>query len=134
LLRSATWFAATMLTLAFATLFIAALIGSGLALLFLRGPAARPPHRAIPAVHGAVGTASLALLLTALRRDALRPVMGTAGFGRTAAALLVLALAFGLVILAAAWRRRRPNVALVGAHAGFAIAGLVVLSALIALG
>jgi hypothetical protein len=60
--------------------------------------------------------------------------MGTAGFGDVSAALLVFALLLGLVIGRAAWRGRRPAGALIGAHAGAAVAGLVVLLALIALG
>ena len=122
------------MTLALATLCVAALSGAGLALVYLRGPAARPPHWAIAAMHGGLGATGLALLLAARDRDVPRAAMGTAGFGRTAAGLLALALALGLLILGAAWRRRRPSGVLVGAHVGFAVAGLVVLRALIALG
>ncbi|MGC2524752.1 MAG: hypothetical protein WA417_19290, partial [Stellaceae bacterium] len=63
-----------------------------------------------------------------------RPHMGTAGFRTTSAALLAAALLLGLVMARAAWRRRRPAGMLVGAHAGFAIAGLVLLLALLVLG
>ncbi len=120
--------------LAFGLLCGAGLIGLALALLYLRGPGAPPPHPAIAALHGGIGAASLAVLLLALDRGQRHRAMGTAGFGRTAAALLALALVLGLSIAVAAWRRRRPAGALVGAHAGLAIAGLVMLWALLALG
>jgi hypothetical protein len=123
-----------MADLAFAVLCAAALIGVGLAVRYLRGSTARPARPTIPAVHGAVGAAGLAVLLAAHGRQRPPSAMGTAGFGATSAALLGLALLLGLVIAAALWRGRRPAGALVGAHAGFAIAGLVVLLALIVLG
>jgi hypothetical protein len=47
--------------------------------------------------------------------------------------LLGLALLLGLVTIPAVWRRRRAAGALVGAHAGLAIAGLVMLLTLVAL-
>lgn len=123
-----------MMELAFGLLCAAGLIGLGLALLYLRGPGGSRPHPAIAAVHGGLGAASLAVLLLALERGRPHRTMGTAGFGRTAAALLALALAIGLAIAVIAWRLRRPAGALVGVHAGLAIAGFVVLWALIALG
>ncbi|HEY3911497.1 MAG TPA: hypothetical protein VGM07_16655 [Stellaceae bacterium] len=123
-----------MIELAFGILCAAGLVGLVLALIYLRGPGVAPPHPAIPAVHGGIGAVSLAVLLTALDRGRRHHAMGTAGFGRTAAGLLALALVLGLAIAVAAWRRRRPAGALVGAHAGLAIAGLVLLWALIALG
>jgi hypothetical protein len=123
-----------MTTLAFATLCAAALLGSGLALFYLRSSAARPPHWAVAVLHGGLGAASLALLLVARSHGVPHAAMGTAGFGRAAAGLLAVALALGLLILGASWRRRRPSGALVGAHVSFAVAGLVVLWALIRLG
>lgn len=123
-----------MIELALGISCAAGLIGLALALLYLRGPGTRALHPAIPALHGAVGAASLAVLLLALGGGRPPGRMGTAGFGRTAAALLAAALALGLSMAVAAWRGRRPSGALVGAHAGLAIAGLVVLWALIALG
>jgi hypothetical protein len=123
-----------MTELAFGILSAAGLIGLGLALRYLRGPAAPPSDPAVPALHGAVGTAGLAVLLAALNRPRLPNALGTAGFGDISAALLVLALLLGLAIALAAWRGRRPAGALVGAHAGLAIAGLVMLLALVALG
>jgi hypothetical protein len=127
-------FAVAMITLAFEILCVAAVLGAALALVYLRGPVARAPHWAVPVLHGGFGATGLALLVAALVRGLPRTAMGTAGFGRTAAGLLSLALTLGLAIVGAAWRRRRPNGALLGAHIGFAVAGLVVLSALLALG
>ncbi len=123
-----------MIALAFVILCAGTLIGLGLALVYLRGPGARPPHRAVPALHGAVGAAGLVVLLAALSRPQPHSVMGTAGFGGASAALLVFALLLGLAIGRAAWRGRRPAGALVGAHAGVALASLVLLLALIVLG
>jgi hypothetical protein len=126
-----------MTELAFAILCAAALIGLGLAVRYMRGATARPARptiASIPAVHGAVGAAGLAVLLATLGRPRPPTAMGTAGFGATSAALLGLALLLGLFIAATIWRGRRPAGALIGAHAGFAIAGLVVLLALIVLG
>ncbi len=123
-----------MIKLAFELLCVAGLIGLALALLHLRGLGSRPPHPAIAALHGGVGATSLGVLLAALGGERPHHPMGTAGFGRTAVGMLAVALALGLAIAWARWRRHRPSGALVGAHAGFAIAGLVVLWALIALG
>ncbi len=124
----------TTIELALAILCIAALIGAALAVGYLRRPAARTPPRSLPAGHGAIGAAGLAMLLAGLGRGVPRSTMGTAGFGRTSAALFALALVLGLGIAWASWRGRRPAGALVGAHAAIAIAGLVVLWALLALG
>ncbi len=121
-----------MLDLAFLILCAAALIGGALAIAHMRGPQAKPPHRAVPLVHGILGGASFGVLIAALRRGLPQTGMGTSGFGVIAAGLLGLALVLGLA-LGLAWRYRRPPGALVGAHASLAIAGFVVLLTLIAL-
>jgi hypothetical protein len=123
-----------MLVLAFALLCGAAAIGGGLAVLYLRGPQANPAPGALLAAHAALGAASLAALLFALARGLPHTGRGTAGFGPTAAALLALALVMGLLLAHASWRRQRPGELIVGLHAGLAIAGLVVLLALVAIG
>lgn len=124
---------AAMLTLAFALLCAAALLGAVLAIRYLAGVGFRLLPAALPPIHGVIGAAGLAALILAWRHG-LRPTkFGTAGFGATAAILLGLALAIGLVIGLVAWRRRRPAGTLVGAHAGLAIAGLVMLLTLVAL-
>jgi hypothetical protein len=124
-----------MLVLAFVLLCAAAAIGGGLAVLYLRRPQAKPaPPAPVLATHAALGAASLAVLLVALGRGLPPTGIGAAGLGPTAAALLAMALAIGLLLAHASWRRRRPGEMLVGLHAGLAVAGLVVLLALIATG
>jgi hypothetical protein len=123
-----------MVELALCILCLAAALGLGLAFTDLQGPQAWAPHPAIAALHGALGLAGLAMLLTALAHPRPQSAMGTAGFRTTSAALLTLALLLGLVMAHAIWRRRRPAGVLIGAHAAFAIAGLVLLLAVLVLG
>jgi hypothetical protein len=122
-----------MLTAAFWVLCAASILGAGLAGLYL-GPRRRRPPAAIQALHAALGTASLALLLATLRRGLPASAMGTGGFAPAASGLLAIALALGLVLAYAAWRRRRPQEMLVGTHASLAIAALALLLAVVALG
>ncbi|HJU16577.1 MAG TPA: hypothetical protein VJ770_08895 [Stellaceae bacterium] len=122
-----------MLTLSFAILCAAVPIGAGLAAAALRGAPAKPPPRLLPLVHGLLGAAGLAVLIAALHHGLPRTGMGTSGFGPVAAVLLGLAFVLGLA-LGALGRGRRPPGPLVGVHASLAIAGFVVLLALIALG
>lgn len=119
-----------MLALAFWIACAAVAMGTVLAAVYIRGPQA---PWAVALVHGMLGAASLGLLLTALTAGLPRSGMGTASFGPIAAGLFALALALGLALGIGAWRRRRPPGVLVGAHAGLAIAGFVVLLALFAL-
>ncbi|MGH7046261.1 MAG: hypothetical protein ACREE2_07710 [Stellaceae bacterium] len=123
-----------MIELAFAILCVAGLGGATLAVVHLRAVRPAFAHARLAALHGAIGGAGLSVLLVGLDHASRPRAMGTAGFGRTSAVLFALALLLGLAIAVAQWRRRRPNGALLGVHAGLAIAGLVVLSALLALG
>lgn len=122
-----------MLTLAFALLCGAAMLGAALAIRCLAGSPARPMPAALPPMHGLSGAAGLGALILALCHGLPESDLGIAGFGPIAVALLGSALAFGLAMIPAAWRRRRPAGTLVAAHAGLAIAGLVVLLTLVAL-
>ncbi len=122
-----------MLRLALFLLCAAALIGAGLAVLYVKGPQAKPPPAVIPIIHAILGAASLLAVVLAVRRGAPATGMGTAGFGATAATLLGLALGFGLRLAYLTWRRRRASEVLVGTHAGLAIAGLVLVLTLVAL-
>jgi hypothetical protein len=122
-----------MLGLAFGLLCIAAAVGAGLAIRYLRGKRPRPLAAVIAIAHGVVGAASLAALTLALRRGLPPPAMGTAGFGVAAAALLGLALAFGFLLAHVSWRRRRPPGLIIATHASLAIAALMLLLALVAL-
>jgi hypothetical protein len=122
-----------MIDAAFYILSAALLIGAGLSIFYMRGAGAKPPHRIILLAHGGLGAAGLIVLLISLRRGLPNAGIGVSGFGNVAAGLLGLALALGLMLAGASWRNRRPAGALVGAHATCAIAGFVVLLALIAL-
>ena len=122
-----------MLALAFIVVCGAAAIGGWLAIAYLNGASTTPPHAVIRVAHAAFGISGLALLLFALERRRPPAGMGTGGFGVIAGGLLALALGVGLSLARASWRQRRPAAVLVGAHTSLAIAGLVMLLALIAL-
>lgn len=111
-----------------------AAVGALLAIPFLRGRDVRRAHWAVTLGHGALGTAGLAVLVAALWQGVPASRMGTAGFGTTAALLLVLALALGVLIALISFGRRRPGAALIAVHASLAIAGIVVLWALVSVG
>jgi hypothetical protein len=123
-----------VLDLAFLMLCVAVLSGSALAVLYVRGARSRPAPKAVPPLHGALGAAGLLALLFALLRGLPPSHMGTGGFAPTAAALLGAAFCLGLAVALLSWRKGRPAGALVGLHASLAIAGFVVLLALVALG
>lgn len=123
-----------MLHIAFAILAATALIGVGLAALYLRGPSAPRLPLALPLAHGALGAAGLAFLIVVLRHGLPPADNGTGGFGLIAAGFFGLALVLGLLIASVAWRGRRPGGLVVATHASVAIAGFVVLVALVALG
>lgn len=122
-----------MLALAFALVCAAALVGSGLAIVYANGPTDRTPRSAIRVAHAMLGAGGLAVLLFALWRGPPPAGMGIAGFGVITGCLLALTLGVGLLLARASWRRRRPAAVLVGAHASLAVAGLVMLLALVAL-
>jgi hypothetical protein len=122
-----------MTELAFGILCVAATLGLGLAYLYVRDSAATSRLRMVAAFHGFAGSVSLAVLLAGSERVSHQNAMGTGGFRSASETLLALALALGLVIAWAARRRWRRG-AVVAAHAGFAIAGFVMLLALITLG
>lgn len=123
-----------MIRIAFDVLAVAALFGAGLAVHYLRGPAAMRPHPSLPLVHGALGAGGLGLLIAVLHDGLPQTDNGTSGFGTIAAAFFGAALALGLLIALTAWRGRRPGGVVVATHASMAIAGLVVLLTLVALG
>ncbi len=125
-----------MMAFAFGILAAAALFGAVLAILYARGPEAKPIGRVVPAIHGSIGAAGLAVLIVALRAgpSAAAARMGTAGFGLFAAGLIATALAVGLVIATYVSRGRRPGGALIGTHATLAVAGITLLLVMIALG
>ncbi len=125
-----------MINLAFGILAAAALFGAVLAILYARGPDARPIGRAAPAIHAMIGVAGLIVLVAALRAgpSAVAVRMGMANFGIFAAVLIALAFLIGLVIAAYVWRWKRPGGVLIGAHATLAVAGVTLLLVMVALG
>jgi hypothetical protein len=128
-----------MLNVAFGFLAIAASLGAYLAVGFMRaGRAGKPASGDVPAglrglglIHGSLGGAGLLVLLAALRAGVVRPAVGFAGFGQVSAWLLGIALVLGLAILGMAQARRGRVSLLLAAHATLAIAGVVVLLALV---
>ncbi len=122
-----------MITLSFALLCAAAVLGGVLGVLFLRGAKRKPIPHAFALFHGALGASSLATLLAALHLGPPPSRMGTESFGRIAAALLALAFFLGLLFLWGTLRGKRPAETLVGLHAGLAIAAFAVLLALLVL-
>lgn len=114
-----------MLNIAFATLAIAVLMGSLLAIPYLREVAA--PPLPLGALHGAVAVGGLAVLTLALGGAPRGIAEGTGSFGAIAAALMAVAALAGLVQFALRLRRRRLPGALIGVHATLAIGGFIVL-------
>ena len=123
-----------MLRIAFVLLCVAAAAGGGLGVIYLKAAPGRRPPLSLQFGHAVAGMAGLAALLLAVGGGLPPNAMGTAGFAPIAATLLVLALCVGLVLAYAAWRRRRVAAAAVAMHAGLAIAGIVMLLAVLALG
>lgn len=123
-----------MLDMAFYVLAAAALIGAALAVHFARGPTVTRPPVTIPLVHGAVGIAGLALLIVIVRHGIPSTGTGTGDFGAIAAGFFCVALLLGILIAISGWRRGRPSGLLVATHASLAVAGLVLLLTLVALG
>jgi hypothetical protein len=113
---------------------VAAAGGALLAIPFLRGKDARRAPWPVTLGHGSLGAAGFGVLVAGLWRGVPASGMGTAGFGPGAAVLFGLALALGILIALASFGRRRPAAVLVAVHASLAIAGLVVLWALVSMG
>jgi hypothetical protein len=104
------------------------LSGAGLAVQVMRGVAV---PRSAGWLHGAVAAVGFGLLMPPLRRGLGAAGMGTELFAPIVAWLLLLALVLGIVMLVLSRWRARPHGALVAAHGSLAIAGLVVLLALL---
>lgn len=121
-----------MLLFALLLMTAAVLLGSGLALLHLRGTTR--PSWVVGALHGLIGLVSLVALFLALQGPARGVQTGVAPFGMVAAVLAAVAFAIGLVVLLLL-RARRPVAGLaIAAHATLAISAYVVLLAYVALG
>jgi hypothetical protein len=116
-----------LLGLAVLSLTIVVLLGAALAIQILRRPA-QVPLRLLAWLHGIAALLSYAVLLVALTGAPRGTATGTQFFGITAAILLLVAAAIGLVSLLLHERRKRmPGIA-IGAHASVAIFGYVILA------
>jgi hypothetical protein len=118
-----------MLIAAISAMAIAIVLGLWLASLHL---VREEPPKGIPitgVLHGSAGAASVVLLLLALRGPPRGVHTGAGGFGWTAFALMVLALAGGITILSFHLRRRGAPALLIAMHGMLGIAGGVLLSA-----
>jgi hypothetical protein len=123
-----------MLTAALASLAVAVLLGSALAVMHLRTDGAGAPPWRLAALHGLVAVAGLGCLVLALRGPPRGLAQGTAAFGMIAAALLVPAVLLGAGFLVARLRQRRLPGLLIGIHATLAVSGFVILTVYILAG
>ena len=118
-----------MLNVAFTVVVVAVLLGTALAVQYLRGGIEHPTHWALAALHGVIGIGGLCCLVLALRGPPRGLGQGTASFGVIAATLLALAALAGLGILLIRRGNKRRAGTLIGLHATLAISGFVVLAA-----
>ncbi len=118
-----------MLIAAFVTLAVAVLLGTALAVFYLRTTMAPAAPWPLTALHGLLGIGGLCCLVLALRGPPRGVDMGVASFGAIAAALLALAALAGLAVLLTHRLKRRRAGTLIGLHASLAVSGFVVLAA-----
>jgi hypothetical protein len=118
-----------MLLTAFIVLTLAVLLGSALALLYLRNETGAAVPWAVSALHGLLGAGGLVCLMLALRGPARGVEQGTASFGVAAAGLIALAVLLGSGIVAMRFFKRSRAGTLIGVHAAFAVGGFVLLAA-----
>jgi hypothetical protein len=117
-----------MLTAAFASLAFAALLGTTLAVFYLRAATTPAAPWPLAALHGLSGLAGLSCLLLALGGAPRGVDQGVSTFGDISAALIALAALAGGGLLAAHVRKQRRGT-LIGLHATLAVSGIVVLAA-----
>jgi hypothetical protein len=116
-----------MLTAALTILTVAVLLGSALAVMYLRTDSAVAPPWTLAALHGLVAVAGLGCLVLALRGPPRGLAQDTAGFGMIAAVLMAAAAVLGVGFVAARLRKRRLPGLLIGFHATLAVSGFVIL-------
>ena len=118
-----------MLLIAFVILGTAVLLGSVLAVLYLRteGTAALPWPLA--ALHGFFAVGGFYCLALTLRGPPRGLDQGTASFGIIATAMITLAALVGAGLLAARVLKRRIAGIMIGIHATLAVSGFVILAA-----
>lgn len=117
-----------MLTVALVILGIAILLGSLLAVLYLRTEGAAAPWP-LAALHGLVAVGGLFCLALALRGSLRGVEQGTATFGIIAVTLIGSAALIGVGSLVTHLLRRRLPGILIGVHATLAVSGFVILAA-----
>lgn len=122
-----------MLTDAAFVLIGAVTLGALVAVVQLQAPGRPPIPWAVALLHGVLGAAGLAMVLAAPAVAHGGAATGTTGFRATAVVLLLVALGLGMLILWTRIRRRPLSFTLVGVHALFAISGVVMLGAYLAL-
>ena len=115
-----------MLALSLTLITAAASIGGALAWLHLR---TTPPSWRLGTLHGLLGVGGLVGLLFALRGPPRGTTAGVGSFGYLGAGLLAVAFFVGLGIALARLGHRDVASLLIGIHATFAVAGVVVLAA-----
>ncbi|HEY1505546.1 MAG TPA: hypothetical protein VGF92_14660 [Stellaceae bacterium] len=117
-----------MLSVAVLSFAVVVLLGAALAIQIMRRPI-QPPPRLLAWLHGIAALLSYGALVDALIAGPPRGVAtGTRSFGITAAILLLVAAAIGLLGLLLHCRRQRmPGIA-IGVHASVAIFGYVILA------
>lgn len=106
----------------------AVLLGSLLAVFYLRTTAAAAAPWLLALLHGALGIGGLGLLALTLRGPPRGLDQGTGTFGMISFGLLALAATAGIGLLVAHLRRWRAG-PLLGLHATLAVGGFVILAA-----
>ena len=122
-----------MLTTAFVILGIAVLLGSLLAVLYLRTEGAAAPWP-LAALHGLVAIGGLFCLALALRGPLRGVEQGTASFGIIAVTLIGSAALIGVGSLVMHLLKRRLPGILIGVHATLAVGGFAILAAYVLVG
>jgi hypothetical protein len=116
-----------MLIAAFVILAAAVLLGSWLAVLYLRTEGGAPSWT-LAALHGSLAIAGLGCLALALRGPPRGLDQGMASFGLIAAVLMASAAVLGAGFLATRLRQRQPAGMAVAVHATLAVSGFVILA------
>ena len=122
-----------MLTTTFVILGIAVLLGSLLAVLYLRTEGAAAPWP-LAALHGLVAVGGLFCLALALRGPLRGVEQGTASFGIIAVTLIGSAALIGVGSLVTHLLKRRLPGILIGVHATLAVGGFAILAAYVLVG
>jgi len=118
-----------MLIAAFLALSVAVLLGTALAVLYLRSKTAAGAPWALTALHGLLGIGGLTCLVVSLRGPPQGADRGVGSFGAISATLIGLAALAGLGVLLKHLLTRRRAGTLIGLHATLAVSGFVVLAA-----